>query len=114
MTYLKAFAAAAVVFLLIDIAWISLFLGDVYEKQLGSMMRSAPAVGGAALFYVGYLGGVLFFAAPKHKTVATRNYGVRANLTTKDTKDSKVQTIEAFLPLARRLRFGDPRDPGAP
>lgn len=62
MTYLKAFAAAAVVFLLIDIAWISLFLGDVYEKQLGSMMRSAPAVGGAALFYVGYLGGVLFFA----------------------------------------------------
>lgn len=62
MRYVKAFAAAAVTFLLIDIAWISLFLRDVYEAQLGSMMRSTASVWAAALFYVSYIGAVLYLA----------------------------------------------------
>ena len=62
MRYVKAFAAAAVVFLVIDIAWISLFLGDVYDAQLGSMMRPSASAWAAALFYVGYLAAILFFA----------------------------------------------------
>ena len=56
MRYVKAFAAAAIVFLVIDIAWISLFLRDVYEAQLGSMMRPTASLPAAALFYVGYIG----------------------------------------------------------
>ena len=74
MRYVKAFAAAAVVFLVIDIAWISLFLGDVYEAQLGSMMRPGASAWAAALFYVGYLAAILFFAvrpALADKRVAT-------------------------------------------
>ncbi len=62
MRYVKAFAATAVVFLLIDIAWISLFLGDAYKAQLGSMMRPAASVWAAALFYVGYITAVLYLA----------------------------------------------------
>ena len=62
MRYVKAFAAAAVVFLVIDIAWISLFLGGVYEAQLGSMMRPSPSVWAAAIFYVAYVGAILFLA----------------------------------------------------
>ena len=62
MRYVKAFAAAAVVFLVIDIAWISLFLRDVYEAQLGSMMRPTASLPAAALFYVGYIGAILYLA----------------------------------------------------
>ena len=62
MRYVKAFAVAAVVFLVIDIAWISLFLRDVYEAQLGSMMRPTASLPAAALFYVGYIGAILYLA----------------------------------------------------
>ena len=62
MRYVKAFAAAAVAFLVIDIAWISLFLRDVYDAQLGSMMRPAASVWAAALFYVGYISAILYMA----------------------------------------------------
>ena len=62
MRYVKAFAATAAVFLVIDIAWISLFLRDVYEAQLGSMMRPEASAAAAVLFYVGYVGAILYFA----------------------------------------------------
>ncbi len=62
MGYLRAFAAAALVFLVIDIAWISLFLRDVYEAQLGSMMRPTASVWAATLFYVGYICAILYLA----------------------------------------------------
>ncbi|MDJ0751867.1 MAG: DUF2177 family protein [Woeseiaceae bacterium] len=62
MRYVKAFAATAIVFLIIDLAWIGLFLRDVYEAQLGSMMRPSASVWAAALFYVGYVAAILYFA----------------------------------------------------
>ena len=62
MRYVRAFAATAVAFLVIDIAWISLFLGDVYDAQLGSMMRPSASAWAAALFYVGYVSAILYLA----------------------------------------------------
>ena len=62
MRYVKAFAAAAIAFLVIDIAWISLFLRDVYDAQLGSMMRPTASAAAAAVFYVSYIGAILYFA----------------------------------------------------
>jgi len=78
MKYVKAFAAAAVAFLVIDIAWISLFLRDVYEAQVGSMMRPTASVSAAALFYVGYIGAILYLAvrpalAEKHIATAVQH-----------------------------------------
>ena len=62
MTYIKAAVATAIAFLVIDLAWITLFLGDVYSAQLGGMMRENPNGLAAAVFYVGYIAGILFFA----------------------------------------------------
>ena len=62
MKYIKAAAASAVAFLVIDLAWITLFLGDVYEAQLGDMMREAPNALAAGAFYVVYIAGILYFA----------------------------------------------------
>ena len=62
MTYLKAAVATAMAFLVIDLAWITLFLGDVYDAQLGSMMRKTPDVLAASAFYVGYIAGIVYLA----------------------------------------------------
>ena len=42
--------------------WISLFLSDVYEEQLGDMMRDTPDGVAAGAFYIGYIAGILFLA----------------------------------------------------
>ena len=62
MKYLKASIAIAIVFTVIDLAWISLYLGDVYDAQLSSIMRATPLVVPAVLFYLGYIVAILFFA----------------------------------------------------
>lgn len=62
MTYLKAAVATAIAFLVIDLAWITLFLGDVYEALLGDMMRETPDVFAAGIFYVGYVAGIVYVA----------------------------------------------------
>lgn len=62
MKYIKAFLVIAVVFTVIDLAWIGLYLGDVYEAQLSSIMRTTPLAVPAVLFYLGYIAAMLFFA----------------------------------------------------
>ena len=62
MKTLKAFVAIAIVFTVIDVAWISLYLGDVSDAQLSSIMRSKPLAVPAVMFYVGYIAAMIFFA----------------------------------------------------
>lgn len=62
MRYLKAAAAVTVAFLVIDLAWIGFFLGDIYNAQLGDMMRETPNGLAAGAFYAGYIAGILYFA----------------------------------------------------
>lgn len=62
MRYLKAAVVTALAFLIIDLAWITLFLGDVYKAQLGDMMRQSPNGLAAGAFYVGYIAGIVYFA----------------------------------------------------
>jgi uncharacterized membrane protein len=62
MRYIKAFVAIAVVFTVIDLAWIGLFLGAVYDAQLSSIMRATPLLVPASLFYLGYIAAIIFFA----------------------------------------------------
>ena len=62
MKIFRAFIAIAIVFTVIDIAWISLYLGDVYDAQLSSIMRAKPLAAPAVMFYVGYIAAIIFFA----------------------------------------------------
>ena len=62
MKNLKSFIAIAVAFTVIDLAWIGLYLGDVYDAQLSSIMRASPLAAPAVLFYVGYIAAIVFFA----------------------------------------------------
>ena len=62
MKILKAFLAIAIVFTVVDLAWISLYLGDVYDAQLSSIMRAKPLAAPAAMFYIGYITAIIFFS----------------------------------------------------
>jgi uncharacterized membrane protein len=73
MKYLKAYLAAAATFLVIDLAWIGLFVRNVYDAELGSMMLATPRVAGAIIFYVAYVAAIVYLAIrPAWQTQSSR------------------------------------------
>jgi len=62
MKILTAAITVAAVFLVVDLAWITLILRDVYDAEVGSMLRVSPRVSGALLFYLGYVAAIVYFA----------------------------------------------------
>jgi len=60
--YIKAYLAALAAFLVIDLAWISLVVIDFYRNTIGDLMREKPGMGGAAVFYLAYIAGIVFLA----------------------------------------------------
>jgi len=61
-TYLTAYAATAVAFLAVDSVWLSVMAAQLYRPLLGDMLAEDFDVVAAALFYVLYVGGIVFFA----------------------------------------------------
>ena len=62
MTMIKAFIATIVTFLVIDAIWITLFVVDYYETQVGSLMRETPNFVAALVFYLAYAIAVVILA----------------------------------------------------
>ncbi len=62
MTYLFAYIGSAVVFLGLDYVWLSRIARDFYASSLGGLMREAPDFLAAGVFYLFYIGGIVFFA----------------------------------------------------
>ena len=61
-TYLVAYFATAAVFLAIDAVWLGFVMRDFYRGQLGDLMSPDPSLGVAAVFYLLYVIGVVYFA----------------------------------------------------
>jgi uncharacterized membrane protein len=61
LKYLAAYAAAAVVFLVMDAGWLTVMGSRLYKAELGDLMTDKPALGPAAFFYLIYLFGVVYF-----------------------------------------------------
>jgi uncharacterized membrane protein len=59
--FVVAFVAVAVVFLLLDTAWLSSMASRLYRPAIGHIMREDFDVLAAALFYAIYLAGVVVF-----------------------------------------------------
>ncbi len=62
MPYLKAYAAATVAFLVVDIVWISLVVQSFYNEQVPHLLRATPDMVGATVFYLAYVAGIIFLA----------------------------------------------------
>lgn len=77
-TYGAAWIATAVAFLAIDAVWLSLAAPMLYNPLFGDMLREPFGIAPAALFYLIFVTGVVFFAvapsinSPSWKTAALR------------------------------------------
>ncbi len=60
--WIIAYIATGVAFLGIDAVWLSFAANRLYRPQIGGLMRDTFGVPPAALFYLVYIGGILFFA----------------------------------------------------
>lgn len=62
MTYLIAFVATLVTFLVIDAIWIVAVVRKLYEHEVGALLRESPRLGPAVVFYIAYAAGIVALA----------------------------------------------------
>ncbi len=62
MTYLLAFLIALLVFFLIDIVWLGFIAKDLYQKEIGALLKKNVNWIAAIIFYFIFIGGLVFFA----------------------------------------------------
>lgn len=58
MSKLSASAVALAAFFLLDAAWLTLVAGPLFKAEIGPMLRAAPYLGAAAVFYLIYGAGM--------------------------------------------------------
>ena len=61
LKYVAAYLVAAVVFMVMDAGWLTVMGARLYKPALGDLMLDKPALAPAALFYLVYLFGVIYF-----------------------------------------------------
>ena len=61
-TFLYAYGATTVVFLVLDAIWLTTMVNSIYRPRLGGLLLEQPRLGVAALFYLLYVVGVVVFA----------------------------------------------------
>lgn len=62
MIYLRAWLGTVVSFLIIDLAWITLVVRDLYAEQLGSLLQITPNIPASVVFYLAYTVGIVYLA----------------------------------------------------
>jgi uncharacterized membrane protein len=98
---LGLYLLAAVVFLVLDLVWLSLVAPALYEHFLGDLLAEDPNVAAAALFYAIFVAGLVYFViAPAVEEQSTRTALVRGaafGLVTYATWDlTSLAVIEGF------------------
>ncbi len=58
---IKLYFLTLAVFLIVDLAWLGLVARDFYREQLGNLMRANVNWTAAIIFYLIFIGGILFF-----------------------------------------------------
>ena len=71
MIYVKAYIGVLIAFIVLDAIWLGLIAKSLYASQLGDLMRDNPNMLAAALFYIFYVAGVVFFAVQPSLTSAS-------------------------------------------
>jgi uncharacterized membrane protein len=99
------YAATAVVFLGLDLTWLSVMGDAFYRPMLGELLAAKPDLAAAAAFYAVYITGVAIFAvapalAAGRRLIALRNGGL-LGLVAYATYDLTNQaTLAGWPPLA--------------
>jgi uncharacterized membrane protein len=61
-TYGAAYLACLVIFILIDVAWLSTMVSRFYRPRIGELLCERPRLGPAGAFYLAYPAGVVALA----------------------------------------------------
>jgi uncharacterized membrane protein len=61
-TGLIAYLSTAAILVMLDLVWLKLAMGPLYQKTLGPLLAETPALLPAVIFYLMYAAGVVFFA----------------------------------------------------
>lgn len=61
MNFVKEYAVAFIVFLILDGLWLGFVASGLYKKELGYLMTSNPNWIAAAIFYLLFIVGLVFF-----------------------------------------------------
>jgi len=64
-TYIWAYGAALVAFVVLDAIWLGLVARRFYFDRIGHLMAERPALGTASIFYLIYLAGIVVFAVTR-------------------------------------------------
>jgi uncharacterized membrane protein len=59
--FVVAFAVTAVVFLILDAIWLGVISRNLYQREIGALLLPKPNFGAAAVFYVIYIAGLVYF-----------------------------------------------------
>jgi uncharacterized membrane protein len=59
--FVVAFAVTAVVFLTLDAIWLGVIARNLYQREIGALLLPKPDFGAAAVFYVIYIAGLVYF-----------------------------------------------------
>lgn len=62
MKYVQAYGIALVIFLIMDALWLGVVARNFYMSRIGDLILDQPRWGVAALFYLVYIAGLVFFA----------------------------------------------------
>jgi len=106
--YLSAYGIALVLFLIIDGLWLGIVARNFYAVRMGDLMSDSPRWGMAAVFYIFYLVGLVYFAISVgitngNWTAAACNgalYGFFCYLTYNFTNLSVVRDFDTTLAFA--------------
>ncbi|MHB2265070.1 DUF2177 family protein [Aliihoeflea sp. PC F10.4] len=106
--YFSAYGIALVLFLIIDGLWLGIVARNFYAVRMGDLMSDSPRWGMAAVFYIFYLVGLVYFAISVGITNASWTaaafngalYGFFCYLTYNFTNLSVVRDFDTTLAFA--------------
>lgn len=62
LAWLATYGAALAAFVVVDLTWLGIVANNLYRDKMGSLLRESPNLPVAALFYLAFLVGLLYFA----------------------------------------------------
>ena len=63
MVYISLYLVTAIVFLMLDVIMLKKVLYPLFSSNIGTIMNEDPKMGPAAVFYLFYVGGIIWFAS---------------------------------------------------
>ncbi|XAS64762.1 DUF2177 family protein [Pseudarthrobacter sp. So.54] len=75
--WLLTYAATAVIFAVIDVAWISTVANRQYESQIGDLLAPSVNLAGAVVFYLVYVAGIVHYGVRPNNAAASMRQRVQ-------------------------------------